>query len=83
MAELYKWCPYCSKDELVNEKEPKTVKFGTDGYGQIVKYSDCECGNLYGWFHIGLYRNKDDFEFDDGFKRYLQWRIRYYLGLEE
>lgn len=54
--ELYKWCPNCSKDELVDEKEPQTVKVGTDGWGQPVRYSKCQCGHLYGWFNIGHYR---------------------------
>ena len=78
--EIYKWCPYCDKEELVNEKEPKVVKGGTDGYGQPVRYSECECGNLYGWFNIGFYRWKD-VEINDSFKSYLKSRIRYYLGL--
>lgn len=84
MAELYKWCPYCRKEELVKEKEPRTTKSGTDGYGQPVRYSECECGDLYGWFNIGFYRwNDDDFVFNDGFKSYLQHRIKFYLGFDD
>lgn len=82
--ELYKYCPYCKKDERVEEKEPKTVKVGTDGYGQPVRYSDCECGEVYGWFNIYFYsRGDEDFKFTDDFRKYLQWRIKYYLGLED
>jgi hypothetical protein len=83
MAELYKWCVSCGKEETVNEKEPKTVYGGTDGYGQPVRFSECECGSNYGWFNIGFYRYSDDFVFDEGFKSYLQSRIKHYFKLND
>lgn len=79
MAELYKWCPSCNKEEVVNEKEPKPVYSGTDGYGQPVRFSECDCGKVYGWFNIGFYRWKDDFEFNNSFKSYLKHRIKDYF----
>ncbi|PGO60579.1 hypothetical protein [Priestia megaterium] len=81
MKELYKWCPHCKKEELVEEREPRTTRVGTDGYGQPVRYSECECGNHYGWFDIGYYRWKD-VEINDSFKGYLQSRIKHYVRSE-
>jgi hypothetical protein len=77
MAELYKWCPSCSKEEITNEKEPKTVYGGTDGWGQPVRFSECECGKVYGWFNLGFYRGRT--EINDGFKSYLRHRINHYF----
>lgn len=77
MAKLYKWCPSCNKEEVVIEKEPKTVYSGTDGFGQHVRFSECECGKVYGWFNLGFYG--DDKDEDDRFKSYLKHRIKYYF----
>lgn len=78
MTELYKWCPNCHMEEIVNEEEPRTVYGGSDGYGQPVRYSECECGKAYGWFNMMYYRSKGGFIFDDSFKRYLKQRIKHY-----
>ncbi|KUP32700.1 hypothetical protein [Bacillus halotolerans] len=76
MEEIYKWCPSCNKEEIANEKEPKIVYGGSDGFGQPVRFSECECGKVYGWLNIGFYRDKT--EINDGFKSYLRQRIKHY-----
>lgn len=75
--DLYKWCPHCKKEEAVNGKQPKIERFGTDGWGQPVKFSTCECGELYGWFFLSHY-DVDKDTIDDGLKSYLQHRIKFY-----
>lgn len=74
--ELYKWCPSCNKEEIVNEENPKTVYVGTDGFGQPVRYSECECGKAYGWFQLGFYRGRT--EINESFLSYLKSRITFY-----
>ena len=78
MPKLYMWCPSCNKEESVNDREPKVEYSGTDGHGQPVRYSKCDCGKVYGWFNIGFYRWEDGFEFNESFKSYLKYRIELY-----
>jgi hypothetical protein len=78
--EIFKWCPNCNKEELSLCYEPKFKYGSTDGYGQPVRFSECECGKEYGWFEIGFYRWRDnEFVFDDSFKSYLKSRINHYF----
>ena len=78
--ESYKWCPYCGMEEHVESgDELNCIRLGTDGWGQPVRFDRCKCGELYGWFYISHYRNNDSkFKFDQSFKEYLQYRIKFY-----
>lgn len=77
--QAYKWCPRCNEEGYVNKsaKDERNISYiGTDGYGQMVKFSSCNCGSDYGW----LYTHQFNREEEDGeqLARYIKHRIKFY-----
>jgi hypothetical protein len=56
---------------------PKTIRIGTDGWGQPVRFTDCACGKLKGFLQLGFYISSDT-EFNEDLELYLMHRIDLY-----
>jgi hypothetical protein len=52
---------------------------GTDGWGQPVKFTECDCGGKNkGFLYLDFYTNKGE-EINDGLLQYFKHRIEFYL----
>ena len=79
MVKYYEFCPSC---QIMAIKEdsilPKRNKVGTDGYGQPVKFTNCECGStLKGYLELGFYTSQG-LNVDNELLAYLRSRINFY-----
>lgn len=75
MSNIYKYCPNCKFEIVSEQEEPETKIIGNDGFGQPVRFDECDCGRYYGWFNLDFY---DEFEFDNSFRTYLKSRVSEY-----
>lgn len=75
----FKWCPNCNEEGFVNKthKDERNISYiGTDGYGQMVKFSPCNCGSDYGWLYLHSYDIEEGDEVE--LENYIKHRIGYY-----
>lgn len=76
----FQYCPDCNLESVENtDKELRSNRVGTDGYGQMVKFTECECGGVNkGYLYVDPYI-KGEGEADKGLLEYLKHRIQHYL----
>ncbi|EOO11327.1 hypothetical protein [Bacillus cereus] len=74
--EIYEYCPKCNHKEVkVVEDFPELTKLCTDGYGQPVRFTKCECGSdLKGFFQLAWYVPQNG-EITEQLLGYLNQRI--------
>ncbi|EJW13964.1 hypothetical protein PAV_141p00700 (plasmid) [Paenibacillus alvei DSM 29] len=79
MKEYFHYCPDCKAEGVkTTEKELKCSVLDTDGYGQPVQFTECECGGiLNGFLYLSFYKRKGE-TLDEGFFSYLKHRINFY-----
>jgi hypothetical protein len=74
----YEYCPSCKHIETKEDKLlPKAIRFGTDGFGQPVRFADCECGKEKGFLDLSWYEYQGEV-IDDKLLAYLRGRIEFY-----
>ncbi|PEV64113.1 hypothetical protein [Bacillus thuringiensis] len=74
--EIYEYCPKCNHSEVKEVEDfPKLTTLCTDGYGQPVRFTKCECGSdLKGFFQLAWYVSEGA-EIEEGLLGYLKQRI--------
>ncbi|MCY9757660.1 hypothetical protein M5X00_25880 [Paenibacillus alvei] len=77
--EYFHYCPKCKAEGIkTTEKELRRSALGTDGYGQPVQFTECECGSvLMGFLYLACYKRQGE-SLEEGFLGYLKHRIEFY-----
>ena len=76
---VFEYCPDCKHEGVTTIKSiPKIIRYGTDGWGQPVRFTECECGGKQkGFLSLDFYRAKE--AEDKSFLNYLKHRIAFYI----
>ncbi|MFD0587620.1 hypothetical protein ACFQZE_06370 [Paenibacillus sp. GCM10027627] len=78
----YQYCPDCKLESIENEETKSPVKrnrFGTDGWGQPVKFTECTCGGINkGYLYLDYYTRQGEL-INDKLLQYLKHRINHYI----
>lgn len=68
-----------SVEAEVPENRLKRNRVGTDGWGQMVKFTECICGSSNkGYLYLDQYTRQSE-EINDDLLQYLKHRINHYL----
>lgn len=74
----FEYCPNCKTEGIKEDRLPKVNHVGTDGWGQPVRYTDCDCGSkLKGFLQTSFYESRGQ-EIDASFISYMKSRIEFY-----
>lgn len=76
----FQYCPNCLLESVEDTKsELKRNRIGTDGWGQPVKFTDCECGSRNkGYLYLDYYTRQGE-KINKDLLDYLKHRIMFYL----
>lgn len=76
---IFEYCPTCKHIETKEvDKLPKTARWQMCEWGQPIRLTECECGNLKGFFDLTRYELRG--ELDEGMYKYLMYRVNDYVS---